>query len=52
MLIMMWIFVPMIRCSGMFGVSMLISGVWCGGCKWDDVGRGVGIVNGFVEGHL
>ena len=49
MLIMVWIFVPSVRCSGMFGVSTLIGGVWRGRCKWDDVGGGVGIVIGIYQ---
>ena len=53
-LIMAWTFVPRVRRSGMLGVCMLFGGVWCGGCRWDGAGKGgwVGILNGFVEGHL
>ena len=53
-LIMAWSFVPRVRRSGMLGVCMLFGGVWCGGCRWDSAGKGgwVGILNGFVEGHL
>ena len=41
-LIIAWIFVPRVRCRGMFVVCVMFGGVWCGGCRWGIADQGGG----------